>query len=201
MTERRPQPGELYMHFKNKLYQVLTIARHSETGEELVIYQALYGDYGVYARPLAMFAGEVDQEKYPQVTQKYRFEKIDRSKLEPASSHVGTQESGKNDVPQSTAAILQENSERPAPETAQSEQVPVENGTADARLLRFLDADTYKEKYKVLSEMEPEITDRLINDFAVIVDVVIPEGELSFRYDQLKQALATLARYETSRLR
>lgn len=45
----------IYQHYSGKLYQVLGISRHSETLEELVVYQALYGSYGLWVRPKAMF--------------------------------------------------------------------------------------------------------------------------------------------------
>ena len=67
------------MHFKNKRYKVLAIARHSETDERYVVYQALYGERDVWVRPYDMFNSEVDHEKYPDVKQKYRFEEINPS--------------------------------------------------------------------------------------------------------------------------
>lgn len=72
--ERQLNIGGIYRHFKGKRYKVLMEATHSETQERMVVYQALYGDFGVYVRPYGMFLSPVDREKYPEVTQTWRFE-------------------------------------------------------------------------------------------------------------------------------
>lgn len=68
--------GHYYKHFKGDLYLVTGIATHSETGEKMVVYQAQYGEGRLFVRPYDMFADYVDCQKYPEITQKYRFELI-----------------------------------------------------------------------------------------------------------------------------
>lgn len=88
MTREDIKKGKLIQHFKREtltdeekrsnkyFYQILGIAHHTETEEELVVYEALYGDGIICARPIDMFLSEVDHEKYPDIKQKYRFEPL-----------------------------------------------------------------------------------------------------------------------------
>lgn len=204
MAQGNPLPGEKYLHFKNKLYQVIAVAKHSETMEPYVVYQALYGDFGVYIRPYDMFVSEVDHEKYPQVTQKYRFAYVDHTKNEtlrteraehkkiPVNQNVEQQEN----VPDVTAAVS----------TAELQEQNMVQRESDVEeqinpwLLRFLDTDTMEEKYQIVCDIKNDITDRLIDDLAVAVDVVIPEGKLTDRYEQLKYCIRTRQKYEQTSL-
>ena len=184
MERKKPEPHEFYRHFKNKLYQVIAVAQHSETGEELVIYQALYGSYGIYARPLGMFMSEVDHEKYPMVKQKYRFEKVipgeTDSGMDIAKTSVETPEKAEV-LPESV--ILPEE-ERPNPD-----------------LMEFLDADTFEQKQRILIGLRNRITDRLIDDLAAALDVTVEDGDLDERYRNLLFCVDTMERFEVNRLR
>lgn len=171
--------GGFYRHFKDKLYQVKGTAIHSETKEKMVIYQGLYGGYEMYVRPYDMFLSEVDHIKYPDVVQKYRFELID----------IKTGKSLEADYEENNHNMESEESK----ESEESEE--------DSKLIRFLDAYDYKEKLDILTSMRGELNDGLIDIMAESIEVAVPEGDITDRYNSLRKCLMAHTKYEGLRLR
>lgn len=197
--QRNPKPGEIYKHFKDKLYQIITVATHTETHERLVIYQALYGDYKIFARPLDMFLTEVDHNKYPGINQTYRFELY---------GHNYTVESIENSNKKEIEAKEIENKEIEIEEIEKKEvkkkvieDKELDESGVNSVLLQFLDAKSYNDKLAVMMSKRKSINDRLLNDMAVSIDCTIEEGTIEERIKGLIFALETLARFENKRLR
>ena len=138
-----------------------------------------------------MFVSEVDHEKYPDVKQKYRFERI-------------TPQTKQTDMQVKSEAVRQSAAKMPEAGSVQVQTSKAQVADADddqapnPRLMEFLDADTFEEKYNILVSMRDTITDRLIDDIAVVMDVVVPEGPLQKRYDDLKNTIKTRQYYEFS---
>ena len=188
---RIPKTGEFYRHFKNKLYQIVAVAEHSEDGQQLVIYQALYGDFKVYARPLEMFVSEVDHEKYPEVTQKYRFERVE---LAPVAKNETSPVVRQVEEAALCTLVKDAVQEVTAPASVDGE-------CPEPGLLEFLDERDWDMKYNILVSLRDKMTDKLVDDLAVALDVVIPEGPLDKRYEQLKICFRTRQKYENQHLR
>lgn len=208
-----PQPQEIYRHFKGNLYQIRCLARHSETGEMMVVYQAMYGDFQIYVRPLAMFMEEVDRTKYPNAVQRYRFERQGALKEQAVTHdvpdememHISTQEDLQPKVqgePETVADALQPKVQG-EPETVADalESELQEELNIDPLVLEFLDADSYERRLEILSMLHCRIDDEMINTMAVAIDIEIKEGDIEDRYDELKNCLLTFEKYECNRLR
>ncbi len=197
-----PRAQEIYKHFKGNVYQIVTVAEHTETEEKLVVYQAMYGDFKVYARPLSMFMEKVDKQKYPEATQEYRFEKVTgwvsgmtdpvRMCNKPfqgsALAEKKSQVHEKVMIPEITPVQVTTIGDEP-----QKPQL-------DPLLLDFLDADTYEEKLNILAALHHRITDDMITTMAIASDVEVEDGDLETRYSELKNCLLTLEKYEINRI-
>ena len=179
-----PQAGEIYQHFKGKLYRIVTLATHTETGEQLVIYQALYGDYGVYVRPYEMFISEVDREKYPNVKQKYRFERIDPASLVTGSISGGTDSSS------------EDSDDFEMMDLEKSEEIE-----PDPNFLRFLETDSYEVRMECLKKMLHAASQRDLDSMYLVLDMKPESGSVEEQVDAIARFLRMQYRYDGSRLR
>ena len=184
---REVRQGQFYRHFKDRLYQIVAVAEHSETGERMVVYQALYGDYRVYVRPYEMFVSEVDHEKYPQAVQKYRFELVEMTKEKDGDGAL--KQAGNIPAPADTGQVSKK-------KTASSDA-----GGINPILLEFLDAETLEEKLHIMIFGRNQMDDNLLNNIAISLDLVVDEKSTQEKYDEILNCLSMMEKFECNRLR
>lgn len=176
-----PVPGEFYRHFKNRMYQIVAVAVHSETGEKMVVYQALYGDFKVWVRPLSMFMEEVDREKYPRAEQKYRFERVDMAKeggvfcgRTPADGQPGAEASGADAAP------------------------------VNQNLLDFFDAmdvKNYDKMLEALAKLSGRATRKEVEDICMVLDIRPLGGAVYDQLADIRRHVLMLKKFDGERLR
>ena len=203
-----PRPGEFYRHFKNRLYQVIAVAYDAETERQVVVYQALYGDYRVWVRPLENFLSRTDREKYPEASQEWRFERVQPAEAAPRQEAAPAV---------SEKAVTPAVKERPAQEAsgpkgpAQAVSVPEgpaqdvsaveDDRTGTQVLLAFLDAETREEKKAVLVSGMNRLTQRELDSIYMALDMPVQEGDVRTQVSGILSWMKTQERYESSRLR
>ena len=206
-------PGDFYRHFKGKIYQIRELAKHSETGEDMVVYQGMYPPFQVWVRPLSMFLDSVDHEKYPKCRQQYRFEDV---------VFQNTLQQDRNADSGIHAMSRQKTEQEIVPKTEQSVSVSDQelrkiliNDQGDKLLtgrmadeeiarrgfLALLDAETYREKRQILVGLHDYMNELYLNNLAAAMDVVLEDGSSQEHYDTLLHCLETYEKYEGGRLR
>ena len=208
---KTPVPGEFYRHFKNKLYQIIAVATHSETGEEMVVYQALYGDFKIWVRPLDMFLEEVDREKYPDAAQKYRFERVRLVKPKDAGQS-GTKSAPENAQPEKNdAKTIDQDAKNPAADSDSSAknitaQAPDEDQPVNQELLDFFDAmdeKNYDLMLECLTKLQTHATQKELDDICMVLDIHPPVGcdDVGSQIMFIKRHLAMIRKFDGERLR
>lgn len=201
MDRSIPIPGSFYRHFKGKIYQVKDIAVHSETGEMMVVYQAMYPPFGTWVRPLTMFLELVDVQKYPNAKQRYRFEQVTIKATASEKASEGPQEKGAA----SPGKGISDETLKKILVNGQAEKLlsgrMAEEEIARRGFLILLDAASFREKRQVLAGMKPYLREIDLSNIAVALDLVLEDGSTEEHYETILHCLETFEKYEGGRLR
>lgn len=204
MPGREPRQGDIYQHFKGNKYQVTAIAIDVETEEKCVVYQALYGEFKTFVRKYDDFISEVDREKYPQASCRYRFssmDEINRSSSEEIEENNKADGRAQEEEGETTVeAVKSQVSPAPGYEMRELKH-PEDEGEINPDLLAFLEAETTREKIEVLDEIQGRITESILCAIEASMDISYEDESVEERIYYIKNYLKTRERYEGTRLR
>lgn len=207
--------GEIYRNFEDRLYQIIAIAAHNQTGEPMVVYQELGGEGRIYTGTLDLFLSRVDQEKYPYTRQIFCFERMAVRGGGLVPDEAAEAEAGKGlsisreefKPPEGKeSAVIEHTTAKPVEVRKEEAELPEAEGhtgedEVNSVLLQFLDAASYNKKLEIVTSNTKYLDDRLINDMAVALDCTVEEGSLEQRILGLVQCLQAMRRFEDRRLR
>ena len=161
----------------------------------MVVYQALYGDYQVYVRPLEMFIGPVDWKKYPDAVQEYRFEQVFPGQMDKLEKN-GNEPAVGNSEDYGYAAAVENNAEY------DNKNQPEEEPMGHEWLERFLDADRLEDRLAVLKQMEGHVTQRELDCIFLSLDLQPETGKTKTeQISALRRHIQLLRHYDGGRLR
>lgn len=202
--------GEFYRHFKGNVYQIREIAKDCETQSAMVVYQGMYEPYTCWVRSYDEFVEEVDHEKYPDVEQKYRFEKVDFT--EKTTQNVA--DVNEPVISEEIASNLEEPKLKCNLSDEEIDKIYL-NGQAEKYLSKYmtdeeigklglmelLDAETFHDKREIFKGLKKYLNEHLMNNISVALDIVIEEGTIEMQYDSIMNCLNAFEHYEGGRLR
>lgn len=230
MANKRPNPKEnqIYKHFKGSLYQVITIAVHTETSDKLVVYRSIEKPERVFARPVSMFMSEVDHLKYPFIKAKYRFTlMVEAEETEEAVEEIEEVEESKEDtvdeeIAEADGVKEQEEGtedikDEPIDETTVAEdETVIEKNTVDDDTAEYkangelvidpivetiLDEKSFTKKIENFQLLRGKCTEEMLTTLAISLDIQLVEGTIEDKYAQILATLKMHEKYESARLR
>lgn len=205
MANKRPNPKEnqIYKHFKGSLYQVITIAVHTETSDKLVVYRSTEKPERVFARPVSMFMSEVDHLKYPFIKAKYRFTLMVEAEETEESENVEPEiEEDIVEETESVEAVSEAENTENVEETDDTAEYKA-NGelVIDPIVETILDEKSFTKKIENFQLLRGKCTEEMLTTLAISLDIQLVEGTIEDKYAQILATLKMHEKYESARLR
>lgn len=218
MKRVNPKPNDLYLHFKGKLYKVITVASDCETTEPVVVYENLYPPFSTWVRTLKDFMGELEEERFSSkdnVTgQKYRFQRVkyDKNlKLRYVSAEFikeGEKNKTKEDYSEVKSEVNVSNSNLEVSEDKSSivtsnKDESKEITTVDLKdvLMTFLDASSPKEKKEIIRKYRKYLDEQTVVSMALSLDIKLAGEDLDDNISHILSFLNAREHFDGRRLR